>query len=41
MHSTLFSLTKSIDKVSEIDRKIAQVDHKEHDNTITDGMIKN
>ena len=38
MRSTLFSLTKSIDKVSEIDRKIARIDNKEPDNTFTDGM---
>ena len=35
MRSTLFSLTKSICKVSEIDRKIAQIDNKELDNTFT------
>ena len=34
----LFSLTQSIDKVSEIDRKILQIDNKEPDNTFTDGM---
>ena len=38
MCSTLFSLTQSIDKVSEIDRKIAQIDNKKPDNTFTDGM---
>ena len=35
---TLFSLKQSIDKVSEIDRKIAQIDNKEPDKTFTDGM---
>ena len=34
----IFSLTQSIDKVSEIDRKIAKIDNKEPDNTFTDGM---
>ena len=34
MRSMIFSLTQSIDKVSEIDRK----DNKEPDNTFTDGM---
>ena len=38
MRSTLFSLKQSIDKVSEIDRKIAQIDNKEPDNTFTDSM---
>ena len=37
MRSTLFSLTKSIHKVSGIDRKIAKIDNKEPDNTFTDG----
>ena len=34
----IFSLTQSIDKVSEIDRKISQMDKKEPDNTFTDSM---
>ena len=34
----IFSLAQSIDKVSEIDRKIEQIDNKEPDNTFTDGM---
>ena len=34
----IFSLTQSIDKVSEIDRKISQIDKKEPDNTFTDSM---
>ena len=38
MRSTLFSLKQSIDKVSEIDRKIAQIGNKEPDNTFTDSM---
>ena len=38
MRSMIFSLTQSIDKVSEIDRKISQIDNKEPDNTFTDGM---
>ena len=38
MRSMIFSLTPSIDKVSEIDRKILQIDNKELDNTFTDGM---
>ena len=38
MHSTLFSLKQSIDKVSEIDRKIAQIDNKEPDNNFTESM---
>ena len=38
MRSMIFSLTQYIDKVSEIDRKIAQIDNKEPDNTFTDGM---
>ena len=38
MGSMIFSLTQSIDKVSEIDRKISQIDKKEPDNTFTDSM---
>ena len=38
MRSTLFSLKQSIDKVPEIDRKIAQIDNKKPDNTFTDSM---
>ena len=38
MRSTLFSLKQSIDKVSETDRKIAQIDNKEPDNTFTNSM---
>ena len=38
MRSIIFSLTQSIDKVSEIDRKISQIDKKEPDNTFTDSM---
>ena len=38
MRSMVFSLTQSIDKVSEIDRKISQIDKKEPDNTFTDSM---
>ena len=34
----IFSLTQSIDKVSEIDRKISEIDKKEPGNTFTDGM---
>ena len=36
MRSMIFSLTQSIDKVSEIDRKISQIDKNEPDNTFTD-----
>ena len=38
MRSMIFSLTQSIDKVSEIDRKISQTDKKVPDNTFTDSM---
>ena len=38
MRSTLSSLKQSVDKVSEIDRKIAQIDNKEPDNTFADSM---
>ena len=38
MRSMIFSLTQSIDKVSEIDRKISQIDKKEPDNTFTDSI---
>ena len=38
MRSIIFSLAQSIDKVSEIDRKISQIDKKEPDNTFTDSM---
>ena len=38
MRSMIFSLAHSIDKVSGIDRKIAQIDNKEPDNTFTDDM---
>ena len=34
----VFSLTQSINKISEIDRKISQIDKKEADNTFTDNM---
>ena len=34
----IFSLTQSVDKVSEIDRKISQIDKDEPDNTFTDSM---
>ena len=38
MRSMVFSLTQSINKTSEIDRKISQIDKKEADNTFTDSM---
>ena len=38
MRSMIFSLTQSIDKLSEIDKKISQINKKEPDNTFTDGM---
>ena len=38
MRSMIFSLTQSIDKVPETDRKISQIDKKEPDNTFTDSM---
>ena len=38
MSSMIFSLTQSIDEVSEIDRKISQIDKKEPDKTFTDSM---
>ena len=38
MRSIVFSLTQSINKISEIDRKISQIDKKEPDNTFTDSM---
>ena len=38
MQSMVFSLTQSIDKVSETDRKISQINNKESDNFFTDGM---
>ena len=38
MRSMTSSLLQSIDKVSEIDRKIAQIDKKEHDNKFEDSM---
>ena len=34
----IFSLTQSIDKISETDRKISQIDKEELDNTFTDSM---
>ena len=37
MRSMVFSLTQSINKTSEIDRKISQID-KKADNTFTDNM---
>ena len=38
MRSTTSSLLQSINKVSEIDKKIAQIDKKEHDNKFEDSM---
>ena len=38
MRSTVFSLTQSINKISEIDRKIAQIDKKEPGNKFIDNM---
>ena len=38
MRSMVFSLTHSINKISEIHRKISQIDKKEADNTFTDNM---
>ena len=38
MGSMIFSLTQSIDKVLEIDRKLSQIDKKEPDKTFTDSM---
>ena len=38
MRSTASSLLQSIGKVSEIDKKIAQIDKKEHDNKFEDSM---
>ena len=34
----VFSLTQSINKISEIDRKISQIDKKEPDNMFIDSM---
>ena len=36
MRSMVFSLTQSINKISEIDRKISQIDKKEPDNIFID-----
>ena len=38
MKSMTSSLSQSIDKVSEINKKIAQIDKKEHDNKFEDSM---
>ena len=38
MRSIVFSLTQSINKISEIDRKISQIDKKEPDNKFIDNM---
>ena len=38
MQSMIFSLTQSIDKVSEIDRKISQIDKKEPESKFIDNM---
>ena len=38
MRSMIFSLTQSIDKVSEIDRKISQIDKKEPESKFIDNM---
>ena len=38
MRSITSSLLQSINKVSEIDKKIAQIDEKEHDNKFEDSM---
>ena len=38
MRSMIFSLIQSIDKVSETDRKISQIDRKGPDNTFTDSI---
>ena len=38
MRSRVFSLTQSINKISEIDRKISQIDNKEPDNMFIDSM---
>ena len=38
MRSMVFSLTQSINKILEIDRKISRIDKKEADNTFTDKM---
>ena len=38
MKSMASSLLQSVDKVSEIDKKIAQIDKKEHDNKFEDSM---
>ena len=38
MRSMVFSLTQSINKISEIDRKISQIDKKEPDNMFIDSM---
>ena len=38
MRSMVFSLTQSINKILEIDKKISQIDKKEADNIFTDNM---
>ena len=38
MRSMISSLSLSIDKVSEIDNKISQIDKKEHENKFTENM---
>ena len=38
MRSTVFSLTESINKISQIDRKIVKIDKKEPDNKFIDNM---
>ena len=38
MRSIVFSLTQSINKISEIDRKISQIDKKEPDNKFINNM---
>ena len=38
MRSMINSLLKSVNKISEIDQKIAQIGNKEPDNKFTDNM---
>ena len=38
MRSIIASLSQSTDKISKIDKKIAQIDRKEQDNKFTDNM---
>ena len=38
MRSMIDSLLQSVDKISEINKKIAQIDNKEPDNKFTDNM---